>query len=255
MELAKKNELFLETKRSLNLKEIIDLNKHFSSERINIMINSLKILEFTFFNFNVKIASSFGLEDVVIIHLACMIFKKPKVFFLDTGRLHYETYQVIDKIQKKYSIELEIYFPDSNDVERLVKEKGLFSFYESIENRKECCYIRKVKPLQRAIKNIDGWITGLRQEQGITRKNIMPFELDIENGNIIKINPLFNWSVQSIWTFIKLYKIPYNSLHDKNFLSIGCEPCTRAIKPGEDIRSGRWWWESPEHKECGLHKR
>ncbi len=255
MELAKKNDSFLESKRNFNLKEIIDLNKKFTKEKYNLMLNSLQILEFAFSNLNVKIASSFGLEDVVIIHLATMISKKPKVFFLDTGRLHSETYQVIDKIQKKYSIDLEIYFPDLYDVEKLVKEKGFFSFYESIENRKECCYIRKVKPLQRALKNIEGWITGLRQEQGITRKNIMPFELDIENGNLIKINPLFNWGLESIWTFIKIYKIPYNSLHDKNFPSIGCEPCTRAIKPGEDIRSGRWWWESPEHKECGLHKK
>lgn len=253
MELAQK--IQPSNKNILSLKEIIELNKEFTKERFNLMLNSLKILNFAYKNFNLSIASSFGAEDVVLIHLATMIHPKPKVFFLDTGRLHSETYQTVDKIKKKYNIELEIYFPEKEEVEKLVKEKGFFSFYESIENRKECCYIRKVKPLKRALKNLDGWITGLRRDQAITRQNIMPFELDIENGNIIKINPLFNWGLDSLWTFIKLYKIPYNPLHDKNFPSIGCEPCTRAVEPGQDIRSGRWWWENPEHKECGLHKR
>ncbi|MFN3604308.1 MAG: phosphoadenylyl-sulfate reductase [Leptonema sp. (in: bacteria)] len=256
MELATKNDFFInKPKKTLNLKEIIELNKKFSEERFHLMNHSLKIMNFAYQNFEVSIASSFGLEDVVLIHLATMIYPKPKVFFLDTGRLHPETYQTVEKIQKKYSIDLQIYFPDSHEVEKLVREKGFFSFYESIDNRKECCFIRKVKPLQRALQNLDGWITGLRKNQGITRKNVMPFELDLDNGNILKINPLFNWGWECIKTFVKLYKIPYNPLHDKNYLSIGCEPCTRAVRPGEDIRAGRWWWESPEHKECGLHKR
>ncbi len=240
----------------LNINTIIQWNNIYGKEKFDIYNNSLKILELVYNNFkNIKIASSFGLEDVILIDLACRITEKPIVFFLDTGRLHKETYQTVEEIKKRYNIELEIYFPDNNDVEKLVREKGFFSFYESIENRKECCYIRKVKPLQRALNNVEGWITGLRSTQSITRMHIAPFELDIDNGNILKVNPLFNWGLNSILTYIQIYKIPYNPLHDKGYPSIGCEPCTRAIQPGEDIRAGRWWWEKPEHKECGLHKR
>lgn len=241
---------------TLDLNTIISLNHQYSKERFNILQNSLKILDFAYKNFSsLKIASSFGLEDVVVIDLASKIIEKPTVFFLDTGRIHEETYETIDKIKKKYKIHLEIYTPDQKEVENLVKEKGYFSFYESIENRKECCHIRKVKPLQQALKDCDGWITGLRKGQGITRVHVMPYELDIEHNNIIKINPIFNWGLDSIWQYIKIFNIPYNSLHDAGFPSIGCKPCTRAIKPGEDIRAGRWWWEDPEHKECGLHKK
>ncbi len=254
-----KSETLEKSKNNLipkDLNTIISLNQQFSKERFNILQNSLRILDFAYSNYpTLKIASSFGLEDVVIIDLACKIKEKPIVFFLDTGRIHEETYQTIDKIKKKYSIHLEIYTPDPKEVETLVREKGYFSFYESIENRKECCYIRKVKPLMKALQNCDGWITGLRRGQGVTRVNVMPFELDIEHNNIIKINPLFNWGLETLWQYIKIFNIPYNSLHDAGFPSIGCSPCTRAIKPGEDIRAGRWWWEAPEHKECGLHKK
>lgn len=240
----------------IDLNHIISLNQTYAKERFDIMNNSLKILDYVYKKYSsIKIASSFGLEDVVVIDLACQVWKKPTVFFLDTGRIHEETYYTLEQIRKRYNINLEIYYPDSNDVEKLLREKGPFSFYESIENRKECCYIRKVKPLLRALKEVDGWITGLRRGQAITRSNVFPFELDIEHGNILKINPIFNWGLENIWTYIKIYRIPYNPLHDKGFPSIGCVPCTRAVQPGEDIRAGRWWWESPEHKECGLHKK
>lgn len=243
-------------KPSLDISTLIQWNNIYGKEKFDIYNNSLKILELVYNHFkNIKIASSFGLEDVVLIDLTCRITEKPIVFFLDTGRLHKETYQTVEEVKKRYNIELEIYFPDNNDVEKLVREKGFFSFYESIENRKECCYIRKVKPLKRALNNVEGWITGLRSTQSITRIHIAPFELDIDNGNILKVNPLFNWGWNSILTYVQIYKIPYNPLHDKGYPSIGCEPCTRAIQPGEDIRAGRWWWEKPEHKECGLHKR
>jgi phosphoadenosine phosphosulfate reductase len=246
----------IDNHRKNDLNTIIKLNKKFGYENFDLLNNSLKILDYVYKNFScIKIASSFGLEDVVVIDLACKIVERPIVFFLDTGRLHGETYQTVEKIRKRYNINLEIYYPNASDVEKLVKEKGLFSFYESIENRKECCYIRKVKPLLRALQNVEGWITGLRRGQAQTRTNVMPFELDIDHNNILKINPLFNWGLNGIWTYIKMYDIPYNPLHDRGFPSIGCEPCTRAIKPGEDIRAGRWWWESPEHKECGLHKK
>ncbi len=238
------------------LNEVIELNKKFTKEKINIFLNSLYILEYVYKKFkNIKFASSFGWEDVVVIDLLCKIRIKPTVFFLDTGRHFAETYDVVNQIQKKYNINLEIYFPEKEEVENLVNQKGFFSFYESIDNRKECCYIRKVKPLKRALQNCDCWITGLRKGQGVTRISTAPFELDIENNNILKVNPLYNWSLESVRNYIEIYKIPYNILHNQNYLSIGCQPCTRPVQPGEDIRSGRWWWEQPEHKECGLHKK
>ena len=181
------------------------------------------------------------------------ISKDVNIFTLDTGRLPYETYNVMDSTNLKYNTKVDVYFPNSSDVEKLYKKQGINGFYESIQNRKECCNIRKIKPLQRALKNVDIWITGLRSSQSITRKDISQFNWD-ENNNIIKFNPLINWSYEEVVNYIKKYNIPYNKLHDKGYPSIGCAPCTRPIKKDEDIRSGRWWWEDPKHKECGLHK-
>jgi phosphoadenosine phosphosulfate reductase len=200
------------------------------------------------------LASSFSVEDMALIHIACSIVERPRVFTLDTGRLHEETYRIMEEARKKYPIRLEVHTPDRAELESLLREKGLYSFYESIENRKECCRIRKVVPLQRALSSCRGWATGLRSAQSNTRLRLAPFELDTAHGDRLKINPLHAWSDDDLWSFIRENGIPYNSLHDAGFPSIGCAPCTRAVQPGEDIRAGRWWWELPEHKECGLHQ-
>ena len=198
-------------------------------------------------------ASSFGAEDVVLIDMLVKIEPKARIFTLDTGRLNEETYEVMDRIRSKYNISIESYFPDFQKVETLERQKGFFSFRESVDNRKECCGIRKVEPLGRALQGLKAWVTGLRREQSVTRTEIQKIEVDEAHGGILKINPLADWSEKNVWEYIKTNKVPYNRLHDMGYPSIGCAPCTRAIKPGEDIRAGRWWWENPEHKECGLH--
>lgn len=201
----------------------------------------------------VALASSFGAEDVVVIDLMVKINPKARVFTLDTGRLPQETYDVMDKIREKYKIGIETYFPNTAAVEKMVNEKGYNLFYHSIENRKECCGIRKVEPLGRALKGLKGWITGLRREQAVTRTGVSKVEVDDGHGGIYKINPIADWTRQQVWDYIKKNKVPCNALHDRGYPSIGCDPCTRAVKPGEDERAGRWWWERPEQKECGLH--
>jgi phosphoadenosine phosphosulfate reductase len=200
------------------------------------------------------LASSFGAEDVVLIDMMCKINRNlTRVFTLDTGRLNQETYDLIDKIRKKYNIKVDVYFPNSREVEEMVVNKGMNLMYESVENRKLCCNIRKIEPLKRALKQFDCWITGLRREQTVTRNKIMKIEVDKLNNNIIKLNPLADWTNDKIWEYIHENKIPYNELHDRGYPSIGCEPCTRAVKQGEDPRAGRWWWEIDSQKECGLH--
>jgi phosphoadenosine phosphosulfate reductase len=176
-----------------------------------------------------------------------------RVFTLDTGRLNDETYEVMDATRFKYpDVPIEVMFPERDRVEALVREKGFYSFRESIENRKECCAVRKVQPLKRALADVRAWMTGLRRDQSVTRTEMQTVEWDEGNG-IVKVNPLIEWTNDEVWAYIKQNKVPYNKLHDQGFPSIGCAPCTRAIKPGEDIRAGRWWWENPEYKECGLH--
>ncbi|MBI38223.1 MAG: phosphoadenylyl-sulfate reductase [Leptospiraceae bacterium] len=207
------------------------------------------------------LASSFSAEDTTLIHLLnSAIQKNPSaasrlhVFYLETGRLHEETLQTMEECRKRYpDVVFQGYFPDQSKVETLIREKGLFSFYESIENRKECCFVRKVEPLNRALKDLDGWITGLRQSQSVTRANLPAFQLDADHGGIVKLNPLTAWEESDVYKYIEENNIPLNALHRQGFPSIGCAPCTRAIQEGEDIRAGRWWWENPEHKECGLH--
>jgi phosphoadenosine phosphosulfate reductase len=200
------------------------------------------------------LASSFGAEDVVLIDMMCNINRNlTRVFTLDTGRLNQETYDLIDKIRKKYDIKIDVYFPDASDVEKMVANKGMNLMYESVENRKLCCNLRKIEPLKRALKQFDCWITGLRREQSTTRNKILKIEVDTLNNNITKLNPLADWTNDEIWKYIRKNKVPYNELHDRGYPSIGCEPCTRAIKEGEDPRAGRWWWENDTHKECGLH--
>ena len=202
----------------------------------------------------IALASSFGAEDVILIDMMVKINKeKAKIFTLDTGRLNQETYDVMDAIRKKYDIEIEVYFPEQRETEEMVKIKGMNLMYESVENRKLCCEIRKVHPLNRALSKLDGWITGLRREQAITRANINKLEIDSSHGSIAKINPLADWTNEMIWDYIHKNNVPYNKLHDSGYPSIGCEPCTRAVHRGEDPRAGRWWWENATQKECGLH--
>ena len=205
-------------------------------------------------NFPNKIvfSTSFGLEDQVITHI---IFSKNipiKIFTLDTGRLFPETYSVWSRTKEIYHKNISSYSPYTETIQNLVSEKGPNSFYESVENRQECCYIRKVEPLKRALKGNEIWVTGIRKEQSASRNNLSPVEWD-ENNHIIKYHPLFDWGFEEVKSFISKNHVPYNPLHDKGFPSIGCQPCTRAVKPGDDPRSGRWWWEDATKKECGLH--
>jgi phosphoadenosine phosphosulfate reductase len=209
-------------------------------------------LAFKEFGSRIDFASSFGEEDQVLTHMISLTVPKIAIFTLDTGRLFPETYELIAKTQKRYSMPFKIYYPDTKPVENMVRAKGINLFYESVENRKLCCGIRKVEPLQRALKDVDAWISGIRKEQSVTRTDIKTFEWDGAN-NKIKVNPLAEWTLDHVRYYIKEHKLDVNPLHAKGFVSIGCAPCTRAIKPGEDIRAGRWWWENPEQKECGLH--
>jgi phosphoadenosine phosphosulfate reductase len=202
----------------------------------------------------IALSSSLGLEDQVLTEMVCSIDKNTKIFTLDTGRLFPETYDLIHRTNQKYGIKMQVYFPDAQQVEEMVNTQGINLFYNSVEARKTCCRIRKMEPLKRAFAGLEVWICGLRREQSVTRSEMKPIEWDEANG-LIKLNPLIEWSEEQVLAYISEHKIPYNPLHDKNYPSIGCLPCTRAILPGEDIRAGRWWWESPDTKECGLHKR
>lgn len=204
------------------------------------------------FGDRIALASSFGAEDQVLTDMLCKITGSSRIFTLDTGRLHQETYDVMDATREKYGVTITALFPDRGQVEAMTGEQGPNLFYKSIENRKRCCSVRKIEPLKRHLANLDAWIVGLRKEQSVTRGNLEQIVWDSANG-LIKINPLLDWTTEQVWDYIKTNDVPYNKLHDTGFPSIGCAPCTRAVKPGEDIRAGRWWWELPEHKECGLH--
>ena len=204
------------------------------------------------FQDRIAFSSSLGAEDQVITDMISKINKSTKIFTLDTGRVFPETYDLIDRTSKRYKIPIQVYFPDAKQVEEMVNEKGINLFFESIENRKLCCHIRKIEPLKRAFKGLDVWICGLRRDQSITRTDVQIVEWDEANG-LIKLNPIVDWTEEEVWDYIKENRVPYNRLHDKGFPSVGCQPCTRAIEEGEDTRAGRWWWENPETKECGLH--
>ena len=206
------------------------------------------------YNHKVALSSSLGAEDQILTDLMLKIDVQARIFTLDTGRLHPETYELMDATNLKYNIKMDVYFPETKKVEELYQTQGINGHYESIEKRKNCCFIRKIEPLQRALKDVEVWITGLRSEQSVTRTKMPLVEYD-ENFKVIKVNPLIDWSEEDVWDYIKKNNVPYNKLHDQGFPSIGCAPCTRAVKDGEDVRSGRWWWENPEHKECGLHKK
>lgn len=195
--------------------------------------------------------SSFGAEDMVIMDMLARANAGIEVATLDTGRLPEETYTLMEEAAQKYGIKVRSYFPDYREVESMVNERGMNLFYSSKENRKLCCRIRKVEPLGRLLKNRKAWITGLRADQTANRSNLQIVETDPKR-NIVKINPLIGWSSSDVWDYIRKNDVPYNSLHDRGYPSIGCQPCTRAISPGEDERAGRWWWED-DNKECGLH--
>jgi phosphoadenosine phosphosulfate reductase len=205
------------------------------------------------FGHRAKFSTSFGLEDQVITHIIASQSLDVEIFTLDTGRLFQETYDVFDLTKQKYGISIIPYFPNQDRVEELLKQKGPNSFYQSVENRKECCFIRKVEPLQRALKDTSVWITGLRADQSASRGGAPMVEWD-DQYQLIKYNPIVHWSLDEVNAFVDKNNVPINALHKKGFPSIGCAPCTRAILPGEDLRAGRWWWES-SNKECGLHER
>ena len=200
------------------------------------------------------LACSFGMEDMILIDIIAKLKGPITIFTLDTGRLHEETYEIMERVRSHYGLEIKTYFPNLEQVESLVREKGFFSFKENIENRKECCEIRKIEPLNRALSELDAWVTGLRRDQAVTRTETPKILEDIDHPPLVKINPLADWTQAQVEAYIDQHKVPVNALHKKNFPSIGCAPCTRPIEAGEDIRAGRWWWENPEHKECGLHR-
>jgi phosphoadenosine phosphosulfate reductase len=199
-------------------------------------------------------STSLGYEDQVISHFIFSSNLPIDVFTLDTGRLFNETYSVLNSTLERYKTPIKVMYPQTEALEKLVTEKGPISFYESIENRKECCFIRKVEPLKRALKGKAIWITGIRADQSDNRTEMSNLEWD-EANQIVKFHPILNWTLEEVKAYIFKHNIPYNALHDKGFVSIGCAPCTRAVEEGEDFRAGRWWWEQNDKKECGLHSK
>jgi phosphoadenosine phosphosulfate reductase len=206
----------------------------------------------TLYPAKITFSTSFSFEDQLISHLLLQENIPVSIFTLDTGRLFSETYSVWNNTNEKYNTHIKAYYPDQQAIEKFVEIKGPNAFYESVQNRQDCCFIRKVAPLKRALAGNEIWITGLRAEHSANRKDLSLLEWD-QSNQIIKYHPLLHWTTEAVRTFIQEHHIPYNALHDKGFVSIGCAPCTRAIKTGEDFRAGRWWWEDAEKKECGLH--
>ncbi len=201
----------------------------------------------------IALASSLSIEDQVLTDLICKIDRDTRIFTLDTGRLFPETYSLIERTNMAYGIRIQLFYPDYRQLEQMVNENGVNLFYESIEKRRLCCHVRKLEPLKRAFAGLKVWICGLRHAQSVTRSDNQLVEWD-EKNNLLKINPLIDWTEEQVWDYIRRSGVPYNKLHDQGFPSIGCQPCTRAVATGEDVRAGRWWWEDPMHKECGLHK-
>jgi phosphoadenosine phosphosulfate reductase len=204
------------------------------------------------FGRRVALSSSFGAEDMVLIDMLMRVDPRARIVTLDTGRLPQETYNVMDAARQKYGATIEAFFPQAEAVQAMVAQHGMNLFYHSIDNRKLCCGVRKMEPLRRALSGLDAWMTGLRREQSVTRTGVPKVEWD-ESNRLIKINPLAEWTLDDVWQYIRENNVPYNALHDRGYPSIGCAPCTRAVQPGEDQRAGRWWWEHPDTKECGLH--
>jgi phosphoadenosine phosphosulfate reductase len=202
----------------------------------------------------VVLASSLSLEDQILTHLLCAVHAHPRIFTLDTGRLFPETYETMERTMQRYGFRYEVLAPDTRELEEMVRTHGPNLFYRSVELRQLCCAVRKTHPLRRVLATADAWLCGLRREQSVTRRSVEQVEWD-EAFGLCKINPLLDWTEPQVREYIRENQIPCNALHDQGYPSVGCAPCTRAVKAGEDIRAGRWWWENPEHRECGLHVR
>ena len=219
-------------------------------------LSAQEILGWGLKNFADKIAlsCSFGApEGMVLLDIAHRVDPTARVFTLDTGRIHQATYDLIDRIRQRYDMQVEVLFPRAEDVEDMTRRKGLNLFYESVENRQICCRIRKVEPLNRYLAGLDAWVTGLRRDQNVTRSDTPKLEIDRVHGGMIKLNPIADWTRDQVMAYIRAHDVPINRLHEEGYPSVGCAPCTRAIRPGEDLRAGRWWWENAESKECGIH--
>lgn len=218
-------------------------------------LSAEEVLRWTLERFHPHVAIAASFQDAVLLHMASVIRPDVRIFSLDTGRLPEETYAFAEAVRTRLNVRIDWFFPQAEAVETLEREKGLYSFRESLVARKECCGIRKVEPLGRALKGLKAWITGLRREDGETRSELKVVEVDEAHGGILKINPLAYWTTADVDAYVRKHNLPVNRLTGQGYLSIGCAPCTRAVEPGQPIRSGRWWWENPEHKECGLHGR
>jgi phosphoadenosine phosphosulfate reductase len=219
-------------------------------------LSAQEILTWGIKNFAPRIAlsCSFGApEGLVLLDLMHRIDPTSRVFVLDTGRLPQATYDLIDRVRERYDKPVEVIFPRSEDVEKMVRSRGLNLFYESVENRQQCCRIRKVEPLNRYLANLDAWVTGLRRDQGVTREDTPKLVVDEAHGGIVKLNPIADWTRDAVQRYVRAHGVPVNRLHAEDYPSVGCEPCSRAVPAGEDPRSGRWWWEQPETRECGIH--
>ncbi len=219
-------------------------------------LSAQEILSWGLKNFGDKIAlsCSFGApEGMALLDMLHRVDPAARVFTLDTGRVHQATYDLIDRIRQRYDMQVEVLFPRAEDVEDMTRRKGLNLFYESVENRQICCRIRKVEPLNRYLAGLDAWVTGLRRDQNVTRSDTPKLEIDRVHGGMIKLNPIADWTRDQVMAYIRAHDVPINRLHEEGYPSVGCAPCTRAIRPGEDVRAGRWWWENAESKECGIH--
>jgi len=232
-----------------DIKMVNELNERFQNS------SPEEVIGYFLKDFNGKTAfgTSLGAEDQALTKMIADIDPDTFIFTLDTGRLFTETYNLINITMKTFSVKINVFFPDAEQVERMVNEFGINLFYDSVEKRELCCNIRKIEPSKRAFSGIEAWICGIRRNQSVSRYSTQVVEWDDQN-NLIKVNPIFKWTEEQVWEYIKKYSIPYNQLHDNGYTSISCQPCTRAITQGEDVRAGRWWWEEPEKKECGLHK-
>jgi thioredoxin-dependent adenylylsulfate APS reductase len=213
------------------------------------------VLERIFMRFSSRVAlcTSFQASGMVILDMAWKLNPAIRIFTIDTGRLPQETYDLMERVRERYGVQIEVYFPEASAVEHMVHRHGMNLFYRAVELRLLCCEVRKVQPLRRVLSTLDAWITGVRREQGPTRARVGKIEIDHEHGGIVKVNPLADWTEDMVWTYIRLHNVPYHAFYDRGYTSIGCTPCTRPTKPGEDSRAGRWWWENGTPKECGLH--
>ncbi len=202
---------------------------------------------------SVALATSFQVQGMVLVDMFAKMDPEARIFTLDTGRLHSHTYDAMERTREKYGINIEVLFPDRDEVEEMVTSRGVNLFYKSVENRRLCCQVRKTNPLNGFLKALDGWITSIRADQTEQRAESSKFEIDYMHGRMLKINPMLDWTTEQVWDYVRKNDVPYNKLHDMGYPSIGCAPCTRAVEEGEDPRAGRWWWEQGSDKECGIH--